>query len=155
MYLEIVVCALAPPTTGLPYYYYLKNCKNSKQTPLFWQENTTNNIVNIPYRTDTLHVRLSLSLSLSLSACEEKNKGTASRLPHTRAYVTSNTGALRIHSDELNNSTDRLTESETGITIGLVEEHGIGSERGFKYSPIPIPEFVVVSEEFPILVSEP
>ncbi len=78
---------------------------------------TINNIVYIAYRTDALHVRLShslsLSLSLSLSACEEKSKVTASRVPHTRAYGTSNTGALRIHSDELNNSTDRLMESET------------------------------------------
>ncbi len=31
----------------------------------------------------------------------------------TRAYGTSNTGALRIHSVDLKNSTDRLTESET------------------------------------------
>ncbi len=38
---------------------------------------------------------------------------TASRVPHTRAYGTSNTGALCIHSDELNNSTDRLTENES------------------------------------------
>ncbi len=53
-----------------------------------------------------------MSDSLALSACEEKSKAKASRVPHTRAYGTSNTGALRIHSDELNNSTDRLTESE-------------------------------------------
>ncbi len=54
-----------------------------------------------------------LAPSLSLSACEEKSKVTASRVLHTRAYGTSNTGALRIHSDDLKNSTDRLTESET------------------------------------------
>jgi len=43
----------------------------------------------------------------------EKSKATKSRGPQTRAYGTSNTGALRIHSDELKNSTDRLMNSET------------------------------------------
>ncbi len=55
---------------------------------------------------------MSDSLTPSLSACEEKSKAMASRVPHTRAYgnITSNTGAQQIHSDELNNSTDHLTE---------------------------------------------
>ncbi len=52
------------------------------------------------------------TLSLSLCAWDE-SKVTASRALHTRAYCTSNTGALRIHSDDLKNSTDHLTESET------------------------------------------
>ncbi len=42
-------------------------------------------------------------------------------MPHTRAYGTSNTGALRIHSDELNNSTDRLTESGTLMLVRVDE----------------------------------
>ncbi len=62
------------------------------------------------------YMRLSRSLSLF-----EKSKAAASRVSHTRAYSTSNTGALRIHSDELNNSTDRLTESET--LMGLVDKY--------------------------------
>ncbi len=46
--------------------------------------------------------RIPDSLTPSLSACEEKSKAMASRVPHTRAYgnITSNTGAQRIHSDE-------------------------------------------------------
>ncbi len=40
----------------------------------------------------------------------EKNKATASRVPQTRTYGTSNTGALRIHSDKLKNTTYRLME---------------------------------------------
>ncbi len=52
----------------------------------------------------------SLAFSLSLF---EKSKATASGVPQTRAYGTSNTGAQRIHSDELKNSTDCLMESET------------------------------------------
>ncbi len=60
-------------------------------------------------------MRLSRSLSLF-----EKSKATASRVSHTRAYGTSNTGALRIYSDELNNSTDRLTESETLMRLELI-----------------------------------
>ncbi len=47
-----------------------------------------------------MYVRLSLALT----------KSTARHAP--RVHDTSNTGALRIHSDELKNSTDRLTESE-------------------------------------------
>ncbi len=60
---------------------------------------------------------ISLPFSLSLSACEEKSKATANHVPHTRAYGMSNTGALRIHSYELNNGTDRLTESETDAVV--------------------------------------
>ncbi len=48
------------------------------------------------------------------------NKEYSFRVPHTRAYSMSNTGALRIHSDELNNSTDRLTESETLMRPELI-----------------------------------
>ncbi len=40
---EIVICALAPPTTGEPGSSLKK--KNSKGTPLFWQESTTKDIV--------------------------------------------------------------------------------------------------------------
>ncbi len=40
----------------------------------------------------------------------KKNKATASRVPQTRTYGTSNTGALRIHSDKLKNTTYRLME---------------------------------------------
>ncbi len=47
-----------------------------------------------------LYVRLSVALT----------KATASRVP--RVHGTSNTGALRIHWDELKNSTDR--ESDDG-----------------------------------------
>ncbi len=54
----------------------------------------------------------SLALSLSLRV-RKKSKATASHVLHTRAYGTSNTGALCIHSDELKNITDRLTERET------------------------------------------
>ncbi len=60
----------------------------------------------------------SLAPSLSLS---EKPKSTASCVPHTRAYSTSNTAVLRIHSDELKNSTDRLTESETLMQSELMK----------------------------------
>ncbi len=52
------------------------------------------------------------TLSLSLFACEKKAK-RPSRALHTTAYGTSNTAALHIQSDDLKNSTDRLTESET------------------------------------------
>ncbi len=60
-------------------------------------------------------------LSRSLSVCEEKSKATASRVPHTRAYSTSNTCVLHIRSDELNNSTDRLTESEALMRSELMK----------------------------------
>ncbi len=59
---------------------------------------------------------LSLSLSLSLFGCEKKAKRWRVVRLHTRAYGTSNRGTqrtLQIHLDELKNSTDRLTESET------------------------------------------
>ncbi len=61
---------------------------------------------------------ISLPLFLSLF---EKSKATVSRVPQTRAYGMSNTGALRIHSYELNNSTDRLTESETLMRLELMK----------------------------------
>ncbi len=46
---------------------------------------------------------------------------TASHVSHTIAYGTSNIGALCIHSDEMNNSTDRLTESETRMLSELMK----------------------------------
>ncbi len=55
---------------------------------------------------------LSLSLSLSLCVRKKANRRRGVCLD-TRVYGTSNTGALRIHSDDLKNSTDRLTERET------------------------------------------
>ncbi len=56
----------------------------------------------------------------SLSVCEKKSKAKARRMPQTRAYGTSNTGALRIHSNELNNSTDRL-QNETLMQSDLMK----------------------------------
>ncbi len=60
-----------------------------------------------------LHAMYSKTLSLSLSArvCETKRRRDMRR--YTRVYGTSKAGVLRIHWDELKNSTDRLTESET------------------------------------------
>ncbi len=69
----------------------------------------------MPCRIDALHVRLSRARSLSLSffVCEKKaNRRQVVRLD-TRAYGTSDTAALHIHSNDLKNSTDRLTERET------------------------------------------
>ncbi len=40
---------------------------------------------------------------------------------HTSLTGASNTGALRIHSDELNNSTDRLKENETLMRSELMK----------------------------------
>ncbi len=78
--------------------------------------------ISFSYHTELMRY-MSDSLTPSLSACEEKSKAMASRVPHTRAYgnITSNTGAQQIHSDELNNSTDHLTESETLLRSKLMK----------------------------------
>ncbi len=96
-------------------YYLLQavKLKNSKGTLLFWQENTTKNIIYIPCRIDALHVRLSRSLSLALAlfSCEKKAKWR--RVVRFTLELTVCQIQVRCASIQMIWKIDRLTESET------------------------------------------
>ncbi len=98
---EIVVCALAPPTSGV-----LKSWRIPKELRYF--DRIIQQRISFTCSASILHVmKDSLALYLSLRARARCvcvwDKATVSRALHTTVYGTSNTATLLIHSDELKN----------------------------------------------------